>query len=124
MNQKEFDKVIEVLAEIRNWLEDVTEIIKAIDELIDMHTAKLEGKPVETTPKLEDIKKAFPNQLLDKIEVTESEGMIFIKPKKFLGSKLFASLAEVCKQLGGEYISMGRDSHFRIVKTPKEEETR
>jgi len=119
MSQKELDKVIEVLASIRNWLEEANEIIKAIDELIDMHTAKLE--PIETTPRLEDIKKAFPNELLSKIEVEEREGMIIIKPKGFLGSKLFASLSEVCRQLGAEYISAGRDSHFRIVKTPKEE---
>ena len=122
MNQKEFDKVVEVLAEIRNWLEEANEIVKMIDELIGMHVDRLEGKTIETTPKLEDIKKAFPNELLSKIEITESEGMIIIKPKGFLGSKLFASLAEVCKQLGAEYISAGRDSHFRIIKTPKKEE--
>jgi hypothetical protein len=64
---------------------------------------------------LEDAKKMFPNELLGKIDLEVSGSHIIVKPKQFLGSKLFSTLADIARnKLGGEYVSAGRDSHFRI----------
>jgi len=49
------------------------------------------------------------------IEVKED--CFLIKPRKYLGRENFAKIADIVKnQLGGEYISAGRDSHFRIQR--------
>ena len=37
-----------------------------------------------------------------------------IKPKQYLGAENFAKISGTVRALGGEYISAGRDSHFRV----------
>jgi len=37
---------------------------------------------------------------------------IRVEPKYYLGKTLFAQIAQVVRDLGGEYVSAGRDSHF------------
>jgi hypothetical protein len=39
---------------------------------------------------------------------------IIIKPRQFLGSENFSKIADIVKQQGGEYISQGKQSHFKI----------
>ncbi|MCD6592933.1 hypothetical protein J7L00_02465 [Candidatus Bathyarchaeota archaeon] len=64
---------------------------------------------------IERAKKMFPNELIDKISLELSGDHVIVKPKQFLGSKLFSELADIARnKLGGEYVSAGRDSHFRI----------
>lgn len=64
---------------------------------------------------LEDARKMLPNELLEKISLEKAKGYIIIRPKQYLGSKLFSELADIIiNKLNGEYISAGRDSHFRI----------
>ncbi len=41
---------------------------------------------------------------------------IKIKPKQFLGSDNFAVVAGKVRGMGGEYISAGKDSHFRVYR--------
>ena len=40
-----------------------------------------------------------------------------ITPKNFLGSEKFAEIGAVVRELGGEYISQGKESHFRVEKS-------
>lgn len=61
------------------------------------------------------MKKAFPPEIAELLDFTEQEGFILIKPKRFLGSDSFGRVAAAVRGLGGEYISMGRDSHFRVA---------
>jgi len=64
---------------------------------------------------LEKAEKMFPNELIDKISLELSGSHVIVKTKQYLGSKLFKELAEIARdKLGGEYVSAGRDSHFRI----------
>ena len=46
----------------------------------------------------------------------EKDDYIIIKPKQFLGSENFAKIASAVRGMGGEYISAGKDSHFRVPK--------
>jgi len=41
-----------------------------------------------------------------------------IKPRQFLGSDNFAKIASIVRGAGGQYISAGKDTHFRI-ESPK-----
>jgi hypothetical protein len=48
----------------------------------------------------------------------EKGDYIMVKPKQFLGSENFAKIASAVRGMGGEYISAGKDSHFRVPKKP------
>jgi hypothetical protein len=63
---------------------------------------------------LDDIRMNFPEELEVRLGFEEKDGFIIIKPKQFLGSDNFAKIASAVRGMGGEYISAGRDSHFRV----------
>ena len=58
----------------------------------------------------------FPPDLDSLLSFEEKADYIQIKPKQFLGSENFAKIASTVRGIGGEYISAGRDSHFRVYK--------
>lgn len=65
---------------------------------------------------LDDIRMSFPEDLEARLGFEERGEYIMIKPKQFLGSENFAKIASAVRGMGGEYISAGKDSHFRVPK--------
>ncbi len=65
---------------------------------------------------LDDIRMSFPEELETRLSFEEKGDYIIIKPKQFLGSENFAKIASAVRGMGGEYISAGKDSHFRVPK--------
>ena len=65
---------------------------------------------------LDDIKMSFPEELESRLDFQEKGDYIIIKPKMFLGSENFAKIASAVRGMGGEYISAGKESHFRVPK--------
>jgi len=65
---------------------------------------------------IEDVRMMFPEDLDNMLSFEEKPDYVIIKPKQFLGSENFAKIASTVRGLGGEYISAGRDSHFRVYK--------
>jgi hypothetical protein len=74
--------------------------------------------PMETPKQrsLDDIRMSFPEDLEARLSFEEKGDYIIIKPKQFLGSENFAKIASAVRGMGGEYISAGKDSHFRVPK--------
>jgi hypothetical protein len=74
--------------------------------------------PRETSKQrsLDDIRMSFPEELETRLSFDEKGDYIIIKPKQFLGSENFAKIASAVRGMGGEYISAGKDSHFRVPK--------
>jgi hypothetical protein len=74
--------------------------------------------PIETSKmrSLDDIRMSFPEELEARLGFEEKGDYIIIKPKQFLGSENFAKIASAVRGMGGEYISAGKDSHFRVPK--------
>jgi hypothetical protein len=66
---------------------------------------------------IDDIRMSFPEELEAKLDFADKSDYITIKPKMFLGSDNFAKIASAVRGMGGEYISAGKDSHFRVPKT-------
>jgi hypothetical protein len=64
----------------------------------------------------DDIRMSFPEELEARLSFDEKGDYIIIKPKQFLGSENFAKIASAVRGMGGEYISAGKDSHFRLPK--------
>ncbi len=65
---------------------------------------------------VDDIRLAFPESLEALLSFQEEGDYIMVKPRKFLGSDNFAKIASAVRGLGGEYISAGKESHFRVPK--------
>ncbi|MEM2816508.1 MAG: hypothetical protein QXY34_04920, partial [Candidatus Bathyarchaeia archaeon] len=65
---------------------------------------------------ISDVKKVFPEDLEPLLSFEDKGEYIMIKPRQFLGSENFARIASIIREVGGEYISAGKESHFRIPK--------
>ena len=65
---------------------------------------------------VDSVKLAVPEDLEALLTFEDKGDSIILKPKQFLGSETFAKIASVVRGLGGEYVSAGKNSHFRIPK--------
>jgi len=65
---------------------------------------------------VDDMRMSFPEELETRLDFEDKGEFIMIKPKGFLGSENFAKIASAVRGMGGEYISAGKDSHFRVPK--------
>ena len=65
---------------------------------------------------IEDVKMMFPEDLEGMLSFEEKEEYVIVKPKQFLGSDNFSKIASIVRGEGGEYVSAGKASHFRIPK--------
>lgn len=65
---------------------------------------------------LDEVKSAFSTDLQELLKFEDMGGWIRVAPRRFLGSDNFAKIASVIRSLGGEYISAGKDSHFKVTK--------
>lgn len=77
------------------------------------------AKAVIETPQVEStgtIKDAFPENLAKLVSFIDEGGFTTIKPIKFLGGDNFAKIASIVKDNGGEYISAGKESRFKVPK--------
>jgi hypothetical protein len=79
-------------------------------------TASAPASEGSKTRSLNDVKMSFPEDLEARLSFEEKGEFIVIKPKSFLGSDNFAKIALTIRGMGGEYISAGKDSHFRVPK--------
>lgn len=64
----------------------------------------------------QDAKALFPKELEDLLTFEENQTHIIVKTKRFLGSDDFSKIAAIVRANKGEYISAGKDSHFKIPK--------
>jgi hypothetical protein len=73
---------------------------------------------------IESIKQKF-QELQNLLTFEVQNESVIIKPRQFLGPENFAKIADIVKQQGGDYVSAGKNSHFKIpFKTTQERERR
>ena len=65
---------------------------------------------------LDQITALFPKDLEEMLTFEDSESYFIVKPRQFLGSDTFAKIAAIIREARGEYISAGKESHFRVPK--------
>lgn len=68
---------------------------------------------------LETAKTLFPDEIANLLSFEDKEDYIVVKPRQFLGSENFSKIASIVRQAGGEYVSAGKASHFRVPKSKK-----
>jgi hypothetical protein len=65
---------------------------------------------------VEEAKKLFPDDLRDYLKFIDTSEYIVLEPRQYLGAENFAKIADVVREAGGDYVSAGKESHFRIPK--------
>jgi len=71
-------------------------------------------KPREQGEAVEKVRQYFPKALEALLIFEETGNYIMIKPRQYLGSENFSKIAAIVREANGEYISAGKESHFRI----------
>jgi hypothetical protein len=59
----------------------------------------------------------LPDELRSDVTITDEGNNYKVKVNRFLQPERFSQLAEIMKQYGGEYISAGKNTHFKVPKT-------
>jgi hypothetical protein len=115
------DELLVVLNKISEDLRTVSASIKSmavsqITQPAPQAPAAVSYEAPEKKKSIEDVRMALPEDLEHLLSFEEKGDYIIVKPRQFLGSENFAKIASAVRGIGGEYISAGRDSHFRVPK--------
>ncbi len=62
------------------------------------------------------VSERFPEDLRSLLSFEETADAWILKPRQFLGSENFAKIAAIVRNLNGQYISAGKESHFKIPR--------
>jgi len=124
--EKLAEKVDELLVVLNKISEDVRSVSASIKATLGVKaTQPATEAPAPVTQRVQgqknavdDVRLAFPEDLEALLSFQEKADYVMVKPKQFLGSENFAKIASTVRGLGGEYISAGKDSHFRVPKKP------
>jgi hypothetical protein len=142
-DKEKLSQLVEKIDELLSVLKDVSEDLKTVSASVkSLAVSQITSKPSVTTSSvktpaptsrsapstgteipvgeksqsIEDLRMMFPEDLDHMLSFEEKGEYVIIKPKQFLGSENFAKIASTVRGMGGEYISAGRDSHFRVYK--------
>jgi hypothetical protein len=118
---KKVDELLVLLSNISEDLRTVSASMKSMAVSQITQPAPQAPAPVshevhEKKKSVDDVRLAFPEDLEALLSFQEKEDYIMVKPRQFLGSENFAKIASAVRGMGGEYISAGKDSHFRVPK--------
>jgi hypothetical protein len=105
------DELLNVLNVIAGDLSEVSQSLKSVSE----SAVALATPPVKKR-NLKDVKEAFSSELAGMLLFEEREHFFVVKPRRFLGSDNFAKIASIVRNLSGEYVSAGKNSHFNVPK--------
>ncbi|MBN1784313.1 MAG: hypothetical protein JW815_01050 [Candidatus Bathyarchaeota archaeon] len=110
-------KVDELLSLLKVISGDLTEVSISLKAATGRTAAPVISAAPSAKPRdINDVKQAFSTELTDVLLFGENEKFIIVKPRRFLGSDNFAKIASIVRDLGGEYVSAGRNSHFNVPK--------
>lgn len=114
-------RVDEILLRLKGVSEDLRTVSASLKSMaVSQITRSVVQPPVPVSQEgqrsLEDLRMSFPADLEDLLNFEDRIDYVMVKPRQFLGSENFAKIASTVRGLGGEYISSGKDSHFRVYK--------
>jgi len=113
LSQEELLRRIDELLSVLNMISrDLTDITKTLKETSVPAPAVA---PTEART-IESVQTWFPKNLEEMLTFEDVKDYIMIKPRQYLGSENFAKIASIVRDNGGEYISAGKESHFRVPK--------
>ena len=126
--EKLTERIDELLIILNSVAEDLRQVSGSLKSLAVSQIAQPTARPAapETAPttseaygkktSIDDIRMMFPEDLENLLSFEEKQDYIVIKPRQFLGSDNFAKIASIIRGIGGDYVSAGKGSHFRVPK--------
>lgn len=82
--------------------------IKVKAHVFQLHKEKLNLEIIQK------VKERFLDKWVERIDFSHQENFIIVKTKQYLNTDDFEELRAIIKDFGGEYVSAGKDSHFKI----------
>lgn len=127
VEREKVEKLIERVDELLVVLNSITEDLRTVSTSLKAFAVSQFAPPsppapvpreveVEKGRGIDDVRMMFPEDLEGLLNFEEGDEFIAIKPRQFLGSENFAKIASIVRGLGGDYVSAGRESHFRVPK--------
>ena len=111
------DQLLNVLNMISKDLAEISKSLKAVGApAVAPTVTPPSAAPTERMRTIEDVRVLFPSDLEGMLTFEESGNYIVIKPRRFLGSDNFAKIASIVRGAGGEYVSAGKQSHFKVPR--------
>jgi hypothetical protein len=104
-------KRVEALALLHDGLITAADGVNKLLELEEPKEHKQSGVSA-----VDQVQNNFPKDLAELLTFEIKDDCAIIKPKQFLGTGNFAKIAAIVRNLSGEYVSAGKESHFRIPK--------
>jgi hypothetical protein len=122
--EKLVERVDELLVVLKKISEDLRSLsasmksvaVSQITQPTPQTSAIVSHEIHEKKKSLEDVRMAFSEDLEALLSFEEKTDYIVVKPRMFLGSENFAKIASTVRGMGGEYVSAGKDSHFRVPR--------
>ena len=117
------ERIDELLNVLKMISRDLSEVSKSLKTVTVPSAPEVPAAPATPTPTgatvtrgVEDVKMLFSKGLEDMLSFEEKGEFIVVKPRQYLGSDNFSKIASIIRGAGGEYISAGKQSHFRVPK--------
>jgi hypothetical protein len=111
---RKIDELLSVLDVISGDLTEVSKSLKKVSK--PAAVPAVSATQPQKKRSIIDVKQAFSSELEGMLTFEEKEKIIIVRPRRFLGSDNFAKVASVIRNLGGEYVSAGKTSHFEVPK--------
>ena len=114
------NSVADLLEEIKRQSDLLESLLEAIEQLHKDNEEKMrlfrESQPRRMQVTMEKVVSSIPAKIREKLVFEEDDEEIRVKPQEFLGRDDFRTVASKIQDLGGEYISAGRSSYFRVPR--------
>ncbi|MEM3153235.1 MAG: hypothetical protein QW629_00795, partial [Candidatus Bathyarchaeia archaeon] len=125
-DKEKVEKLIERIDELLIVLNTIAEDLKTVStSLKSLAVSQLAPPSAPAQPAesetgeergIDEVRMVFPEDLEGLLSFEDKDEFIVIKPRQFLGSENFAKIASIVRGLGGDYVSAGKESHFRVPK--------
>lgn len=97
---------------LRVELDETDDLNKAFNE-VKTHVFQLH-KEKRNLDIIQKVKERFLDKWVERIEFSRQGNFIIVKTKQYLNTDDFEELRAVIRDFGGEYVSAGKESHFKI----------
>jgi len=92
---------------------DETDDLKQTFNKVKIHVFQLHKEKLNLEI-IQKVKERFLDKWVERIDFSHQENFIIVKTKQYLNTDDFEELRAIIKDFGGEYVSAGKDSHFKI----------
>jgi len=99
-----------------NGLDATLKNLKKIYQTWEELDPSMKKEIASGTSAVVQVKNNFPKHLAELLTFEIKDDCAIVKPKQFLGSENFVTIAAIVRNLGGTYQSQGKESHFKIPK--------